>query len=354
MDDRQTEREVCAADAAALARTVLEEDAARVDAFLDGLYRGGQDGRCDRGLDEAVRYSLLAGGKRVRPALTLEFCCLFGGDTAAALPFAAAVEMVHTFSLIHDDLPCMDDDVLRRGRPTNHRVFGEAAALLAGDGLALDAFGMLARAGGLSPETRIAAVGVLSDAAGCGGMVRGQVMDMFGEKHTLTREELLLLQARKTGALIRAAAQLGVLAAGRPADGGEMRVAAGYADRIGLAFQIQDDLLNLVGTEEATRKDFRGDITEGKRTLVVVHALEHAQGNAHDELIDILSSKETDPESLERAVQIMRGAGSIDFARSYAIKLAHDHQHDVEAVLPATPMRKLLVSMGDFFVSRLS
>ena len=196
MDDRQTEREVCAADAAALARTVLEEDAARVDAFLDGLYQGGQDGRCDRGLDEAVRYSLLAGGKRVRPALTLEFCRLFGGDTAAALPFAAAVEMVHTFSLIHDDLPCMDDDALRRGRPTNHRVFGEAAALLAGDGLALDAFGMLARAGGLSPETRIAAVGVLSDAAGCGGMVRGQVMDMFGEKHTLTREELLLLQAR--------------------------------------------------------------------------------------------------------------------------------------------------------------
>ena len=194
MDDRQTEREVSAADAAALARTVLEEDAARVDAFLDGLYRGGQDGRCDRGLDEAVRYSLLAGGKRVRPALTLEFCRLFGGDTAAALPFAAAVEMVHTFSLIHDDLPCMDDDALRRGRPTNHRVFGEAAALLAGDGLALDAFGMLARAGGLSPETRIAAVGVLSDAAGCGGMVRGQVMDMFGEKHTLTREELLRME----------------------------------------------------------------------------------------------------------------------------------------------------------------
>ena len=234
MDDRQTEREVCAADAAALARTVLEEDAARVDAFLDGLYRGGQDGRCDRGLDEAVRYSLLAGGKRVRPALTLEFCRLFGGDTAAALPFAAAVEMVHTFSLIHDDLPCMDDDALRRGRPTNHRVFGEAAALLAGDGLALDAFGMLARAGGLSPETRIAAVGVLSDAAGCGGMVRGQVMDMFGEKHTLTREELLLLQARKTGALIRAACCCGVVAGHGSAaqyEGGQTGGRRGDADR---------------------------------------------------------------------------------------------------------------------------
>ena len=280
MDDRQTEREVCAADAAALARTVLEEDAARVDAFLDGLYRGGQDGRCDRGLDEAVRYSLLAGGKWVRPALTLEFCRLFGGDTAAALPFAAAVEMVHTFSLIHDDLPCMDDDALRRGRPTNHRVFGEAAALLAGDGLALDAFGMLARAGGLSPETRIAAVGVLSDAAGCGGMVRGQVMDMFGEKHTLTREELLLLQARKTGALIRAAAQLGVLAAGRPADGGEMRVAAGYADRIGLAFQIVDDVLDVTATEEQMGKSVGSDAGHNKNTFLSFCTVEQAIAEA--------------------------------------------------------------------------
>ena len=280
MDDRQTEREVSAADAAALARTVLEEDAARVDAFLDGLYRGGQDGRCDRGLDEAVRYSLLAGGKRVRPALTLEFCRLFGGDTAAALPFAAAVEMVHTFSLIHDDLPCMDDDALRRGRPTNHRVFGEAAALLAGDGLALDAFGMLARAGGLSPETRIAAVGVLSDAAGCGGMVRGQVMDMFGEKHTLTREELLLLQARKTGALIRAAAQLGVLAAGKPADGGEMRVAAGYADRIGLAFQIVDDVLDVTATEEQMGKSVGSDAGHNKNTFLSFCTVEQAIAEA--------------------------------------------------------------------------
>lgn len=280
MDDRQTEREVCAADAATLARTVLEEDAARVDAFLDGLYRGGQDGRCDRGLDEAVRYSLLAGGKRVRPALTLEFCRLFGGDTAAALPFAAAVEMVHTFSLIHDDLPCMDDDALRRGRPTNHRVFGEAAALLAGDGLALDAFGMLARAGGLSPETRIAAVGVLSDAAGCGGMVRGQVMDMFGETHTLTREELLLLQARKTGALIRAAAQLGVLAAGRPTDGGEMRVAAGYADRIGLAFQIVDDVLDVTATEEQMGKSVGSDAGHNKNTFLSFCTVEQAIAEA--------------------------------------------------------------------------
>ncbi len=279
-ENRQTERDRCAAGAAALARTVLAEDAAHVEAFLNGLYRGEQGGRCDRGLDEAVRYSLLAGGKRVRPALTLEFCRLFGGDAAAALPFAAAVEMVHTFSLIHDDLPCMDDDNLRRGRPTNHRVFGEAVALLAGDGLALDAFGMLARTGGLSPETRIAAVGVLSDAAGCGGMVRGQIMDMFGEQHALTREELLLLQARKTGALIRAAAQLGVLAAGRQADSAEMQVAADYADRIGLAFQIVDDVLDVTATEEQMGKSVGSDAGHHKNTFLSFCTVEEAIAEA--------------------------------------------------------------------------
>ena len=126
----------------ALAKAVLVEDAALVEGLLDTLYRGG--GRCDAVLDEACRYSLMAGGKRVRPALTLELCRLFGGDPKNALPFGAAVEMIHTFSLIHDDLPCMDDDDLRRGRPTNHKVFGEAYALLAGDGMALDAFGMAA------------------------------------------------------------------------------------------------------------------------------------------------------------------------------------------------------------------
>ena len=120
------------------AKTILSEDAALVEAFLDTLYRGG--GRCDAVLDQACRYSLMAGGKRVRPALTLEFCRLFGGDPQNALPFAAAVEMIHTFSLIHDDLPCMDDDDLRRGKPSNHKVYGEDIALLAGDALLTLAF----------------------------------------------------------------------------------------------------------------------------------------------------------------------------------------------------------------------
>ena len=163
-------------------------------------------------LQEAMEYSLLAGGKRIRPILTLETCRLCGGDWRAALPFACAVEMVHTYSLIHDDLPAMDDDDMRRGRPTNHVVYGEATAILAGDALLTAAFGQLARAD-LPAERIVKAVECLSHAAGSAGMVGGQSLDMAGEGRALDREELELLQNLKTGALISAAAELGCIAA---------------------------------------------------------------------------------------------------------------------------------------------
>lgn len=265
-------------DYRATAEAVLSEDAASVEALLDTLYRGG--GRCDRVLDEACRYSLMAGGKRVRPALTLEFCRLFGGDPRDALPFAAAVEMIHTFSLIHDDLPCMDDDDLRRGRPTNHKVFGEAYALLAGDGMALDALGLAASNHRVSPEMRACAVKLLSGAAGCGGMVRGQIVDMFGEEHSLTYEELLFLHAHKTGALIRVAAQLGVLAAGLAEDSSEMAAAIGYAERIGLAFQVIDDILDVTSTPEALGKSVGGDADHHKNTFLSFKTIPEARAFA--------------------------------------------------------------------------
>ena len=262
----------------ALAKSVLTENAALVEGLLDTLYRGG--GRCDAVLDEACRYSLMAGGKRVRPALTLEFCRLFGGDPQNALPFGAAVEMIHTFSLIHDDLPCMDDDDLRRGRPTNHKVFGEAYALLAGDGMALDAFGMAASNTAVSAEARAQAVLLLSQAAGCGGMVRGQIVDMFGEGNTLTYEELLFLHAHKTGALIRVSAQLGVLAAGYGVDSPEMEAAVGYAERIGLAFQVIDDILDVTSTPEAMGKSVGGDADHHKNTFLSFKTIPEAQAFA--------------------------------------------------------------------------
>ena len=261
-----------------LARDVLAEDAALVEGLLDTLYRGG--GRCDAVLDEAERYSLMAGGKRVRPALTLEFCRLFGGRPEDALPFAAAVEMIHTFSLIHDDLPCMDNDDLRRGRPTNHKVFGEAYALLAGDGMALDAFGMAASNDRVSAEARAQAVLLLSRAAGSDGMVRGQIMDMFGEQNTLSYEELLALHAHKTGALIRVAAQMGCLAAGYTVGAPEMTAAEGYAERIGLAFQVIDDILDATSTPEVLGKSVGGDADHHKNTFLSFSTVAEAEAYA--------------------------------------------------------------------------
>ncbi len=286
-----------------VAKAVLRENADLVESLLNSLYRGG--GRCDAALDEACRYSLLAGGKRVRPALTLEFCRLFGGRVEAALPFAAAVEMIHTFSLIHDDLPCMDDDDLRRGRPTNHKVFGEAYALLAGDGLALDAFGVAAANELVSPDERAEAVRLLSRAAGCGGMVRGQIMDMFGEQNTLTYEELLALHAHKTGALIRVAAQMGCLAAGCSAGSPEMTAAEGYAERIGLAFQVIDDILDATATPEQLGKSVGGDASHHKNTFLSFSGIPEAEAYAA-RLTDEAAALLTPYEGAERLIALAR------------------------------------------------
>lgn len=290
-------------DFKAAALALLEEDAAAVEALLGTLYTRG--GRCDNTLPEAMNYSLLAGGKRVRPALTLEFCRLFGGSAEAALPFGSAVEMIHTFSLIHDDLPCMDDDDLRRGRPTSHKVYGEANALLAGDGLALDAFGVAAANPHVSPEARALAVCLLSAAAGSAGMVKGQIMDMFGEENALTYEELLTLHANKTGALIRVSAQLGVLAAGKGMDSPEMAAAVGYAERVGLAFQILDDMLEVTSDAATMGKSLGGDAAHHKNTFLTFFSLEAAAAEA-DRLTEEAVALITPYAGSERLVALAR------------------------------------------------
>ena len=194
---------------------------------------------------EAANYSLLAGGKRLRPIFALDFCRMCGTDSAKAMPFAAAMEMVHTYSLIHDDLPCMDNDDYRRGRLTNHKVYGEGMAVLAGDALLTDAFAMAARAELKKPEDMPLAIGVLSECAGSLGMIGGQVLDILSEERQCTEQEVLDIQSRKTGALIRAACVLGVIAGG----GSEAQrcAAAEFAGLLGLAFQIRDDILDVVG-----------------------------------------------------------------------------------------------------------
>ena len=262
----------------ALALQVLQEDAALTERLLETFYREGIP--CDKHLYDAARYSLLAGGKRVRPALVLEFCRLFGGQAENALPFAAAVELIHTSSLIHDDLPCMDNDDLRRGRPTNHKVYGEAVALLAGDCMIMDAFGVAAGNLKVAPEVRAEAVKLLSLASGSFGMVRGQIIDMFGETHALTEEELLTLHRNKTGALIRVSAQLGCLAAGYMTDSPEMKAAEGFAERIGLVFQMIDDILDVTSTPEEMGKSVGSDAAHHKNTFLTFHSVEETEALA--------------------------------------------------------------------------
>ena len=220
-------------------------------------------------LFEAMRYSLLAGGKRLRPVFTFDFCRMCGGDWKTAAPFAAAIEMVHTYSLIHDDLPCMDNDDYRRGRLTNHKVFGEANAVLAGDALLTAAFSYLAKAP-FDAETRIQAVEVLSACAGELGMVGGQVLDMMSEERQCTEQEIIDIQSRKTGALIKAACQLGVIAGHGTKE--QLKAAEVFAEHLGLAFQIRDDMLDVIGNAEELGKAVGVDAE--KNTFVQLYGLE--------------------------------------------------------------------------------
>ena len=217
---------------------------------------------------DAERYSLFAGGKRIRPTLTLEFCRLFGGEEAAALPFACAVEMVHTYSLIHDDLPCMDNDDLRRGKPTNHKVFGEGVAVLAGDALLTGAFEAAATNTAAGAETSAMAVAYLAGCAGRYGMIGGQIMDIEGEKRKLSQDEVFRLQSLKTGALISAASVMGALAAGVRTDDHAMERVVRYAENIGLVFQIVDDLLDRRGDEATLGKRVHVDEELHKNTFL--------------------------------------------------------------------------------------
>ena len=251
---------------------------AAVDDHLGGLFADAKD-KPYRRLQEAMRYSLLAGGKRVRPVMTLAFCDTLGGQWRAALPFACALELVHTYSLIHDDLPCMDDDDLRRGRPTCHKVYGETMAVLAGDALQGEAFGLIAAAPAMTAQQRIDAVAVLSAACGGGGMVAGQVLDV---DHLAQGEaDLRLLHRLKTGAMLQAAAELGCVAAG--ADDGLRQRARDYGCHIGLAFQVRDDVLDVVADQGELGKPIGSDRAEGKRTFVDLLGLEACQALVAEE-----------------------------------------------------------------------
>ncbi|MBO5935765.1 MAG: polyprenyl synthetase family protein [Clostridia bacterium] len=221
-------------------------------------------------IEDAMKYSLETGGKRVRPMLVLEFCRICGGDVEKALPFAAAVEFIHTYSLIHDDLPCMDNDDMRRGKPSSHIKFGEADALLAGDALLTHAFTALASAE-LSSKQIVDAVKILSDYAGANGMIGGQIIDLEGENKNLSLEELFLMDKLKTAALITAACVLGCIAADNY---NNIPSAIKFAENLGIAFQIIDDVLDFLEGED------NSDIISGKSTYVSLLGLENARVEA--------------------------------------------------------------------------
>ena len=249
-----------------------QEYKAHIEDFLSQWYERFHD-MPQKILFEAIEYSLLAGGKRLRPIFAFEFCRLCGRDWHAAAPFAAAVEMIHTYSLIHDDLPSMDNDDFRRGRATNHKVYGEAMAILAGDALLTDAFAVASTAQLPEPADMAFAIGMLSECAGSLGMVGGQVLDILAESRECTEEDVLAIQDRKTGALISAACVLGTIAGG----GNEecIEAAAKFAAALGLAFQIRDDMLDVIGTKEEMGKGVGTDAN--KNTFVRLYGLEKCE-----------------------------------------------------------------------------
>lgn len=254
--------------------TYVEELCTRIEATLDALLPAST--QIPSVLYNSMRYSIFAGGKRLRPALTLATVEALGGDIEAALPVASTLEMIHTYSLIHDDLPCMDDDDLRRGMPTNHKVYGEATALLAGDALLTHAFQVLGTLQtDVSAQTMLRIVGELAKAAGAVGMVAGQMADMENEGKQANAETLAFIHANKTGALLTASVRIGALFAG--AQEAQLQALTTYAQRIGLAFQIQDDILDVIGETAKLGKVVGADAAHAKLTYPVLYGLEESR-----------------------------------------------------------------------------
>ncbi len=225
----------------------------------------------DETLAESMRYSLLAGGKRIRPVIVLEFAKAAGGDMESALDAACAAEMLHTYSLIHDDLPCMDDDDLRRGKPTNHVVYGECTAVLAGDALQAECFKILANSN-LPAERVVKMVRFLSNAAGLMGICGGQALDIAGEGKSLNAEEVSKIHSLKTASLLVACAKMGVAAAGGSDE--QLQAAEEYAENLGIAFQIRDDVLDVISTTEELGKPVGSDDENEKSTFVTIFGVD--------------------------------------------------------------------------------
>ncbi len=251
---------------------MFENRLAHIEKALD-VYMPNRDGGADALVFDAARYSLLAGGKRIRPILLLEFAKLFDVPIDVATPFACALECIHTYSLIHDDMPCMDNDDLRRNRPTNHKVYGDAMALLAGDALLNRAYEIMLTA--VTNEKTAKTAAYIADCAGVNGMVGGQCIDLVNEEKNISAQTLHLMHEKKTGALIRAACVGGALLG--TDDTQTIAIIEKYALELGLAFQIIDDILDVEGDASCLGKNTGMDVEQGKNTFVSVYGLAKAK-----------------------------------------------------------------------------
>lgn len=231
-------------------------------------------------IHQAMRYSIFAGGKRIRPVLCIAAAEACGGNAATAMPAACAVETLHTYTLIHDDLPCMDNDDLRRGKPTNHKVFGEGIAVLAGDALLTEAFAMLARLPENASYSVADYVRELAEATGSRQLIGGQVLDLEGEGRQLTIEELRAIHNGKTSALLTAAIRLGAMSAAAASE--QLAALTAYGQNLGLAFQIIDDILDITSTPETLGKSIGKDEQAGKATYPALVGIDHARQEARD------------------------------------------------------------------------
>lgn len=251
---------------------ILKNDIRKVENSLLSYLPDAKDGQYQ--VAEAMKYSLINGGKRIRPVLALEFARACGGSRDDCLPLACALEYIHTYSLIHDDLPCMDNDDLRRGKPSCHKQFDEATALLAGDALLTHAFEIVSEAD-LSDDKKVMATSLLAQNSGVTGMIGGQVIDILFEKGNPTLKDLLTVYKLKTGALISAACLMGCISAG--ADSNQLAAASKFAYSLGIAFQIQDDILDITGDEKKLGKPVGSDAENSKTTYAAVAGMDKAK-----------------------------------------------------------------------------
>lgn len=329
----------------------LELYAGRVGDIINAYIPTGTHPDMDKYLYDPLRRYSENGGKRHRPLICFAACIAVGGDVDKATSSAAAIEHFQTAALIHDDIA--DDSELRRGAPCLHLTEGEGPAINMGDLALMLVNGTVIKDQSLDDATKVRVVGELIDMTR--RTVEGQALDLGWARdgrYDITPEDYLVMATHKTAHYSGAVP----LAIGAIVGGGteaEIEALRNYGLDTGLAFQIQDDLLNLVGKEESTKKGFRDDITEGKRTLVVVHALQALEGADRKRLVRVLSSKEKDPAVLAEMVELMEGSGSIEYARTYAENLTSIAKNRLREMIEPSNARDLLESMADWFVNRL-